>query len=308
MKLRIVLLLIGGALLVVSAASAIDSLGVHLKEGGRAFTNNNYPLAIEHFNAALEIDSNNVLALQSLGVIYSDVNNYQQAIQYLDRALALDSTNASTYNSRGIALLGLADTTGALEMHRLAVKLAPEKTRFAVNLGNLLFGMHRLSELLSAMKNVLAYDTTDAQVYYLIGRGLLAADQQYQCVDFFDKAHKLKPNNLQYEYYLAVANHETGNVVEAETGLKEILRKSPDHFDARMRLGVMSILADRNKEAREQFEEAVRINPDSEEAKVALGSVYLRLGMTEEADEIHAWLEKRNPGAAEKMRRLGKGR
>ncbi len=307
-KLRIILLIIGSVLLVISSASALDSLSVHLKEGGKAFSNNDYPLAIEHFTAALEIDSNNVLALQSLGVINSDLGKYRQAIDFLDRAMALDSTDASTYNSRGIALLGIKDTTAALEMHRRAVKLAPQKTRFAVNLGNLLFGMNRLTELLMTMKSVLTYDTTDAQVYYLIGRGLLAASKQYECVDFFDKAHKLKPNNLQYEYYLAVAYHETDNVVEAETGLKEILKKSPNHFDARMRLGVMYILANRIKEARDQFEEAVRIDPESEDAKVALGSVYMRLGMTKKADEIYAWLEKRNPSAAEKMRRLGEAR
>jgi len=302
------LVIVGCIFLITSSATALDSLSIHLKEGGKAFSNNDYPQAIEHFGKALTYDSNNTLALQSLGVIYSDIGKYKQSLAYLDRVLALDSTNASAYNSRGITMLGLKDTTAALQMHRQAVKLAPEKTRYAVNLGNLLFGMKRLNELLVTMQQTLKHDTTNAQVYYLIGRGLLAANKQYECVNYFNQAYRIKPNNINYEYYRAVAQHETDNVVEAEVGLKDVIKKSPNHFDARMRLGVMYILADRTEEAKEQFEEAVRIKPGSDEARVALGSAYMRLGMTNEAEEIYTWLKQRNPNAAAKMRRLGNKR
>ena len=85
----------------------------------------------------------------------------------------------------------------------------------------------------------------------------------------------------------AMIYHQSGNLLQAETIYKKILRGQPDNFDALHMLGVL-YAQQKNQESAVRFiRKAVKINPDSAYAYYNLANVFRDNGRFEEASSCY---------------------
>jgi Flp pilus assembly protein TadD len=77
-----------------------------------------YSEAANSFSQALQIDQNNVVALNARGLIdgiyYNDFNS---ALSYFDQALQIDSSNLITLEGKGISLAKIGNYADALQYY-----------------------------------------------------------------------------------------------------------------------------------------------------------------------------------------------
>ena len=297
-------LIMSGAVLAGEINS--DSLHYYLREAGRAYTQNDNEKAVINYQKALEIDSTNIDAIKTLGVIYSEMGRNGLAMDYLNHALELDSTDASIYNSLAIIYITRQDTAKAIGYYDKALALDSTRGNFAANLALIYLARGDYNKTLSTLEPFARLDSTNARVQYLLGRSYMGLNRNVDAEPCFEKAVQYDDRNIEYTYYLAIDKDMLGKTNAAENGYRQVLLMDNKHFDAYQRLGVLYIRTDRKMDAMQAFEKAVALRPDDINANVALGASYLLNNLPEKADKIHTWLQKRSPQAAEKMMRLGR--
>jgi cellulose synthase operon protein C len=97
----------------------------------RAMRGRDFPKAVEHYQALLALDSNNVVALNNLAWIGGETGD-PKALVYAERAAKLAPQNASVLDTLGTLLVKQGETTRGLETLAQARALAP--TRFDLRL------------------------------------------------------------------------------------------------------------------------------------------------------------------------------
>lgn len=103
----------------ITEAEAID----YLHTGLVKLHNEEYDEAIEKFKKVLELQADDVYALNNLGYTFTMVNRFTEAIVLLDKVIALKPDGAYGYNNRGYAKVktgdkeeGLSDIKKSLEL------------------------------------------------------------------------------------------------------------------------------------------------------------------------------------------------
>lgn len=305
MKKRIVLvLIISFVLSAIGSPSFPDSLQVYLKNAGYAFSGNDFPKALRLYHEALRFDSLNLNALKNLGVLYSMKKAHKTSLDYLLKVHHLDTADAAIYNSLGVTYSNLGDTANALKSYRKAVAREGDNIDFLRNLSSLLVSMQKYSDAKVYLEQAMKYDTTDAEVYFLLGETIAFSADYSKGENYFDRAVSLSPKNIQYLYFQGVAKDKLAKLDEAVKIYRRIIKLQPNHFDARQRLGADYLTMNKFPEALEQFEESVKINPESNEARIFLGATYMYNNMPEKSREVYNYLVRHNAEAAEKMLQL----
>lgn len=103
----------------------------------------------------------------------------------------------------------------------------------------------------------------------------------------------------------AVKKHLDGNIEEAETLYKKIIKTDPKNAAALNNLGIIFLNSNKNDEAKDLFEKAVKINPDYVDAINNLGICHLNLKMFEKAKNSFENVININPNLADTHNNLG---
>ena len=96
----------------------------YINKGVIHFRRKEYKRAIEAYEQAIELNSNNVDAYINRGISYSTQQKHQQAIEDYQRAIAIDDKNVDAYISKGMANSGLGKHELAIEDYQKAIALS----------------------------------------------------------------------------------------------------------------------------------------------------------------------------------------
>jgi tetratricopeptide (TPR) repeat protein len=99
--------------------------------------------ALRDYDAAVEADPTNAIALNGRGVLRSDLGNRPGAMADYDAAIRFDPRNRDAYNNRGNLRLAQGDVRGATADYDAALRINP---RNAHALANRCLARHRLGE------------------------------------------------------------------------------------------------------------------------------------------------------------------
>lgn len=102
--------------------SAID----YLILGNAEYYEGNYLKAIENYDKAIEINSQDAKAYNNRGLAYSELKEYKKAIEDFDKAIEINPQFEAAYNNRGVAYAGLKDYKKAFEDFDKAIEIYPQ--------------------------------------------------------------------------------------------------------------------------------------------------------------------------------------
>ncbi len=111
--------------------------------------------------------------------------------------------------------------------------------------------------------------------------------------------------NVDRALQLAVGQHRSGHLAEAETAYRQILSRHPDHAEALQLLGALAVQAGRVEAGMELMRRAIRLKPDYAEAHNNLGIVLQNAGQTDEAMASYHRAIRLEPDYAEAHYNLG---
>jgi len=124
----------------------------HLALASFELAQNNAPVAIEHYETALQLEPRAVAARLNLVDTLRAIGEEARAEEVLREGLALDADDAALHHSLGLLLVRSAMPQDALAELRLAVELAPENPRFAYVLGIALNSTGEQQQALQVMR------------------------------------------------------------------------------------------------------------------------------------------------------------
>lgn len=110
---------------------------------------------------------------------------------------------------------------------------------------------------------------------YQAGQAYANLNRYQKAEDYYKKAVKAKPYNLNYQNKLATAYIENKKLAKAERTLTFLLKENPKQPIAQNNLGFIYLTKQSFQKARKHFQKALRLNPDYGRPALNLAKVYL---------------------------------
>jgi predicted O-linked N-acetylglucosamine transferase (SPINDLY family) len=146
------------------------------------------------YREVLEHEPANQVALHLLGVLAYQVNQYPLALQLIDAALQTDPQYAEAHANRGIVLHAMQQYTAAVESYAQAIALNPNSPEAYNNRGNSLHSLKDYQASLESCNRAIELRPEYPDAWNNRGNALLALKQFADAVASFDKAIELKPD------------------------------------------------------------------------------------------------------------------
>ena len=182
--------------------------------------------------AVLELDTEQVDALQLIGALEAQRKNHQSAIDYLDRALTIKPDYAEAYNNRGTALQELKRLEEALASYDQALRIKPDYAEAYSNRGNALRELKRLEESLASHDQALRIKPDYAEAYSNRGNALQELKRLDEALANYDQALRIKPNYAEAYSNRGNALRELKRLDEALASYDQALRIKPNYAEA----------------------------------------------------------------------------
>lgn len=290
----------------------------------------NWALAEKHFTGTLAIDKSDTYALYNLFKLLKLSNRPDEAAALLDRVLELEPDNVTALNERGVLFAGQGDMASALQAFDKCIQIDPLFEMAYRNLYAALVNCGRYEEAVPVVKLAIQKITTDyrytikvdlAVCFWragLIQESRLAAeeiiaeltqldDPQYcellarahssygiifmelneveSAQEQFMKAISLDPANIEPYINLAKSYWYMEDLSQAIRWFDAALAIAPDRAELHLHLGIVLRDAGRPELALPYLQSAVVQSPANPELRYYLGMAQFALGQLDQAYE-----------------------
>ncbi len=237
-----------------------------LQEAVHAFQKGNLDGANLILKQVLQIDSNNLPALNILGLIKATQSHYKEAADYLSRAAQFDPNDASIQYNLAKALSDSGNDNEALIHYKNAVTLASDNPDAWLNYGKSASNLGRHSEALLCYANSLNLKPDYAEALLNKGATLKEINRFEEAIACTERALSINPNLIEAWSNKGVALKELKRFDEAIIHYDKALALKPDYAEAWSNKGVVLHELKRFDEAIIHYDKALALKPDYAEA------------------------------------------
>jgi Flp pilus assembly protein TadD len=212
-------------------------------------------LAFDAYKLAVQIDPGSAAAHFNFGHFYLRRGNLQKAREHLNRFLALDPGSEKAAKVEEL-IRGLQ---GASEIERVCTEAFDAIT------------LSREQEAIRMLEGLARSRPDIWNVWFLLGWAHRRVGQYEEGRTALEKAHALKPGEVDTLNELAICLMEVGDYPASHNRLSEAVRLEPENPKINSNLGILALKMGRTEEAREQFERVLARTPED-----PLAQEYLR--------------------------------
>jgi len=255
-----------------------DDIMKLLESGYAAQQSGNVVTAERAYGQVLERDSNNIHALNLLGMLC--VNNFrpEEAVGYLNRALAIDADNPQTQSNIGLAYKDLGNARDAIHHFQRSAGLNPDNPDTFNNLGNVLRADEKPTDAIQVYERALKLHPTFAECWSNLSAALNEAEQHDRALKAAGRAIELDPQlaqayNNRGDIYLNMALYE-----HAVAEYRKAVELSPKYTAALINMARTQRDMDLPEEARATLALAMELEPENPEALLVEGVLNEQMG------------------------------
>ncbi|QTA81913.1 Tetratricopeptide repeat-containing protein [Desulfonema limicola] len=249
------------------------------------------------FKNAVNIDPDNWVAHNSLGVFLAEHGKIDDAILHFSRSLQINPSYAFTYNNLGTALAEKGRFDKASEQFLMALKLDPDYTEPYYNLGLIYTEKGDTEQAVKYFFKVLNIDPEHKKTYnklMLLIKKMSASDK----LKYYSRLLNIMPDSYEINNYTGVLLAQQGKADKAVKYFIKALNLKPGYEQAHINLGnTFARLKDLNK-AVIHFSKALQINPGNGTTYYRLGTSYAQKGDIETAVKYFKQALQINPDNA----------
>ena len=196
------------------------------------------------------------------------------------------------WNMLGASSAQLGKFDQAIGAFKEIISLNPNQASSYYNLGNALKDQGKLEEAIEAYAKTLELKPDYEMAYNNIvvalnSQGQSGEKRQKAVMENYNKALKIKAENADEQFEMALELQKQGKFDEAVGAYKKVISLWPDYADVYLNMGVA--LKDQGKleEAIEAYSKALAIKPDYAEAYYNMGAALQEHGKLEKAIEAY---------------------
>jgi predicted O-linked N-acetylglucosamine transferase (SPINDLY family) len=145
----------------------------------------------------LEAQSNNINAINLLGVLYYQQKDYDSAIKYTKKLINLNPSNAQAYYILGHSMQEKGEIDEAITHYQRSLQLNPNFADAHYNLGTIFQDKKRNDEAISCYQKALQLNPNDVDAYYNLGCVLQEKEEFDEAIACYQKALELNPNSAE---------------------------------------------------------------------------------------------------------------
>lgn len=237
---------------------------------------------IKKIDSAMERDKSNVSYFER-GLINNELRNYEEAIKDFTELLNLEPNNVYALNGRGNAKVGLGRYQEAIEDYNESVRIDPKYIGTYSNRGYANSMLGKLDEAMKDYNEALRLDPRTAQAY--CNRGLTRANlgQYEEAIKDYDEAIRLNPRLVQALNNRGSLKVNLGHPEEAIGDFDEIIRIDPKNVLAYLNRGNAHTDLGNLEAAMKDYDEAIRLDSRIADTFNNRGSLKMELGRYLEA-------------------------
>lgn len=228
-------------------------------------------------------DPSNVLVLQALGVVLSQMNEHTKAIDALRRCATLAPHSADVMNSLGMALFPAGEKDEAIACFEKALALDRRYAKAADNLGTLHLKSRELAPAREAFERALRIRPDYLEARANLAQCFLMSEEYEKALEVFEDCLRQNPRYFQALDGSAEALQRLERYDEGVALRRQILSIEPRNPARHIALGQALQKADRHADAIECFNKAIEIDPHSAQAHTSIGVALMELGRLAEA-------------------------
>jgi tetratricopeptide (TPR) repeat protein len=236
------------------------------------------------WRAALAIDPESAVALDSLSQHFVDQKDYSSLIALLDKPGKERLRTPVQSLNLGVAYAGRAELDKAANVLREGLNNNPDSLPIANELAVVLMLLGRDQDAFAVFDLALAKHPGDqpTQILYL---HTLVSSHSERAPDLARKLLAAYPDQWEVLYLVAVLESREADFEQARAHLERSIALNPGYYQSHDELG--SILAKQGDlpRAREQLEKAIALGDKEPEVQYDLGKVLQRLGDSGQAEE-----------------------
>lgn len=247
-----------------------ELMQAHLARAGAYLDQDRYQEAANAAETALEIEPQEVRAMEIAYDAYSGLGEQEKMELYLTKLQETGIDISVRLFNAGVAALNVGDNKTAAEKFQAALAEDPELTPAYSALAVALIGLERYEEALQAADQALQREPDNARAMRMRYQALRLLDRLDEASEAFQKLSsndQIEALKLQYDNALDLFN--AGQTEEAVKVLEAIVTAKPDHARAHYILGLSYTNLANNAAARTHFEKFIELAPDDPDAGTA---------------------------------------
>ncbi|OGH96543.1 MAG: hypothetical protein A2104_07140 [Candidatus Melainabacteria bacterium GWF2_32_7] len=251
--------------------------------------------AIEYYQNALLIDTNQADLHTKLAIALNKAGNLDIAVKEYNIALSLDENNKEIINSLeniwktrlqedpqdpvahmnlGVVLQKKGDFQNALNEYKIAESIDPKNLTLSLNLGTLFQAMNDLPMALRAYDSILQINPTDPLAHYYRATALKQIGNIKGAIDEFQIVLKIDPNNIPAKKSLFEAVKEIQNPDESLQIMSELAKAYENDAIAQYNFAYQLHSQKKIDEALAFYQKTIVINPKLIDAYLNIASIY----------------------------------
>jgi len=242
----------------------------------------------EHFEKALERDSNRLDAVWGLAIVHHEKGKDEEAVEILQGYLRRrpDDPQARRYLAE-IRSYSAKDLDRTAMEYQEMLKQNPGDMESAKKLAKALVGLGRYEEAIGTYDRLLEAHPQDRELRLEKARALSWAKRYPEALAEYDALLSLQPDNRVYLQEKAAVASWAGRYGESIALYERILQQDPGNMDARLGLARALSWSGKVNGAIRAFEEIATEGPGNVEAHLGLADAYRRIGDSGRAEAAY---------------------
>ena len=173
----------------------------------------------------------------TLGDLLLHKEKYPEANDEFDKALEFDHDNLKAISGKITALEKLDKKEDAYDLLLQMEQMRPDDVNLTLQCAQFLMNMEKYNDASKRLRKILDIDPNNADALALLGEYLLINGEDTKALHCFEKAIKLKPENIKYRFDAARHLYKRGNFEAAELEMRYYLASMPEDCEAWIYLG-----------------------------------------------------------------------
>mgnify|MGYP001330496683 CR=1 FL=1 len=223
---------------------------------------NNLEVAEDLYNQVLKIDSNNIGAINNLGVLFKSLGDNQKAKDYYEKAIVINPSHTDSLNNLGGMLQKLGEDKKAKDCYEKVIAIDPGHVNAQNNLGSIFLKLTEYQKAKDCYEKAVEIDPNHADALNNLGTVFIKLGEYQKAKDCYEKAVEIDPNFTDAFNNLGVMAQDLGEYQKAKIFYEKAIIINPNYINSLNNLGVLhQVLGDYDKS--EIFlKRVLKINPN----------------------------------------------
>ena len=234
--------------------------------GSIALGNNDLDTALNYFLKAVAIKPESGY-YKEIGNIYFDKKQYNNAIESYEKAITIHPGFKEAFFNLGIAYYSLAEELKAkneldqaIFYYKKVLEINPNYADVYFKIGVIYQGIGNVQKAVEYYAKTLELVPNSANVYYNLGNIFLDENQPAKAAECLSKSLLMDPENIEAKNNYATALYNSGKIQESIDLYRNLVKTKPDDHDIRLNLACAYLITNNYKEGWKHYESRFHIN------------------------------------------------